>query len=494
MVASLILLMQWSLGKGMIDYVNTKEIEQLKPLITQLQNVYSKSNDWDSLENNHRQFQRMIKSQLLDSDFAPPNNKKPPPRRKGQRRPAPREGHRAKHHSDLEGFPEPRHPKRPEDVYGNEHNKNPPPESDKRPPPKPKVSYAVLDNEQNYIVGHFDKKRDYSLTPITLNQEVIGFFAMSKRHKLAQGYELDFIKQQQSYIWFIGIGIMLLVIVITLPLARHLVQPIRQLKSGMHKLTQGNYSQNLDVKRQDEFGQLNRDFNELSQTLDKNETARKRWLANISYELRTPVAILKGEIEAMLDGIRPLNLDNIKSTQEEVEHLQKLIEDLHQLTSADIGAMKYRKQNTNLADLISKESNRYKGYVTDTGLCFEYTPYAKAINVYVDQTRISQLLDNLINNGIKYASSGSKIQLSLLVNKKTVEIIVEDDGPGVNENHLPHLFEHLYRVDNSRNRETGGTGLGLSICAHIVEAHQGQIKASKSILGGLKVTIALPLS
>ncbi|WP_252097489.1 ATP-binding protein [Pseudoalteromonas sp. NBT06-2] len=475
----------------MIDYVNTKEIEQLKPLITQLQTVYSKKNSWDSLENNHRQFQRMIASQLQNTEFEPPIKKRPQ-RRKDQRRP-PRDGYRQKYQTDLEGFPEPKHPKRPKDVYGNEHNKKSPSINDKRPPPKPKVSYAVLDSEQNYIVGHFDKKRDYSLTPITLNTAVIGYFAISKRHKLAQGYELDFIKQQQSYIWLIGLGVMVLVIIITLPLARHLVQPIRQLKSGMHKLTQGNYSQNLDVKRQDEFGQLNRDFNELTQALDKNETARKRWLANISHELRTPVAILKGEIEAMLDGIRPLNLDNIKSTQEEVAHLQKLIEDLHQLTSADIGAMKYRKKNTNLADLINKESNRYEGYVTDAGLCFEYTQYAKVINVYVDQTRICQLLDNLINNGIKYAYSGSQIQLSLSVNKKVAKIIVEDDGPGVAERHLPYLFEHLYRVENSRNRGTGGTGLGLSICAHIIEAHQGEITASRSILGGLKVTITLPL-
>ena len=490
MVASLILLMQWSLGRGMIDYVNTKEIEQLKPLITQLQNVYSKNGNWDSLENRHRQFQRMIKSQLQNSDFAPPKHKKPP-RRKDQRRQPPKDGNSSKHLSELKGLPEVNKPKRPKDAYGNEHNLTP---NHKRPLPKPKVSYAVLDSDQNYIVGHFDTKRDYSLTPITLNEEVIGYFAISKRHKLAQGYELDFIKQQQSYIWLIGLGIMLLVIVITLPLARHLVQPIRQLKSGMHKLTQGSYSQNLDVKRQDEFGQLNRDFNELAQTLDKNETARKRWLANISHELRTPVAILKGEIEAMLDGVRPLNLDNIKSTQEEVEHLKKLIEDLHQLTSADIGAMKYRKQNTNLADLINKESNRYKGYVTDAGLCFEYTQYTKAIDVYVDQTRICQLLDNLINNGIKYTSNGSTIQLSISVNINVVVVTVEDNGPGVEENHLPHLFEHLYRVDNSRNRETGGTGLGLSICAHIVDAHQGKINASRSTLGGLKVTITLPLS
>ncbi|SFC72915.1 two-component system, OmpR family, sensor histidine kinase BaeS [Pseudoalteromonas denitrificans DSM 6059] len=486
MVASLVLLMQWSLGKGMIDYVNTKEVELLKPLTSELTDIYKKSNSWSELENRQRQFQYMINLQLNDSEFESPKKNRPHRRHDQKRPPLMRgEGKQIKRNND--GFFEQRRPP-PKGGFRAQNNSHPP------KPPEHRVSYAVLDANKNYVVGHYIKDREYAYTPIVLDAITVGYLVVSKRNKLTQGYELDFIKEQQSYIWFIALGMMLFVIIITLPLARHLVQPIRQLTLGMHKLTQGNYKQNLDVKRQDEFGQLSRDFNELSKTLEQNETARKRWLANISHELRTPVAILKGEIEAMLDGVRPLSLGNIKSTQEEVTHLQNLIEDLHQLTSADIGAMKYRKQESDLTDLVDKESARYQGYIADAGLKFKCQNAKSSINVYIDHTRICQLLDNLINNAIKYAITGTQIKLCLLRTNKMVQIIVEDDGPGVEDTHLPHLFEHLYRVDNSRNRETGGTGLGLSICAHIVEAHQGSIEAKKSDLGGLKVIIHLPLS
>ena len=141
---------------------------------------------------------------------------------------------------------------------------------------------------------------------------------------------------------------MSLVALVTLPLARHLVEPLKLITQGMHKLTQGDYQQSINLKREDELGRLSRDYNELAHSLAESETTRKRWLANISHELRTPVAILRGELEAMLDEVRPLNKKNIASANDEVKHLQRLIDDLNLLTSADIGGMRYRKKNEEL--------------------------------------------------------------------------------------------------------------------------------------------------
>ncbi|WDE14444.1 HAMP domain-containing protein [Thalassomonas haliotis] len=415
--------------------------------------------------------------------FLPPPRRDGRPPRPGEKRPLPGRGE----------FPPPEGDNRPRPP--EPQGFRPSAQDKKLPPARPeyRVSYALLDRDKRYVVGDYPQNREYVYTEIPLAGETVGFLAVSKRNELTRGYELDFLEQQQDYLWLIALLVMLLVILVTLPLARHLVLPIRQLTSGMHKLTQGDYRQSLDLKRRDEFGLLSRDFNELATTLEHNESARKRWLANISHELRTPVAILRGELEAMIDGIRALNQEGIESANQEVMHLQRLIEDLHQLTSADIGGMTYRKQKLDLARLLANEQLKYQGYLADVGLAFKLILPEQAVWIHADQTRFSQLLDNLVNNCIKYASSGSQVRITLVQKQKTAFLSIEDDGPGVDEKHLAHLFEHLYRTDDSRNSQTGGTGLGLSICSHIVAGHQGEICANHSTLGGLNVTISLPI-
>ncbi|WP_413698920.1 ATP-binding protein [Psychromonas sp. KJ10-10] len=345
------------------------------------------------------------------------------------------------------------------------------------------------------VAGHYIKDREYSKTPIKVDNVNVGYLAISKHKQIIDGYELDFIEQQKQYLWLIGLITMLLVALLTLPLARHLVLPIKLIMNGMHKLTQGQYNQHVDLKRKDEIGDLIRDFNELSLTLDKNENARKRWLANISHELRTPVAILRGELEAMIDNVRPLSTENIESANDEVKHLQYLIDDLHQLTSADIGGMHYRKKNELFPAWLNTEVKKYNSYLADSGIKLEIDINLLPINIFVDTSRLCQLFDNLINNCIKYAQA-SLVKISLTVDKtldnQKVIITVEDNGVGVPDKHLANLFEYLYRVENSRNRKTGGSGLGLSICAHIVAAHQGTIIAEKSPLGGLAIVISIP--
>lgn len=502
LVGTLVLLVQWSIDKGMVDYVNTRELNTLKPLVDDLAIIYQREQSWGSLQGEHRKFQHMLAQQLSGSDFSHP-------REEVERRRAPRNRDGFSEHKRPKRFepPPPRHTRlqerRPKERPAKQGASRAPRERDFRMPPPPRggvpprhnVSYALLDKEKHLIVGNYPQDNDYVYSDIIVDKETVGYFAVSKRNKLTQGYELDFIEQQKHYLWFAAIVVMLLVALVTMPLARHLVDPIRQLTRAVYRLTQGEYKQSLNHQRKDEFGQLNRDVNELAQTLETNETARKRWLANISHELRTPIAILRGELEAMLDGVRDINNENILSASHEVLHLQRLVEDLHQLTSADIGGMSYRKSEFDLAKLLQQESGKYSSYLAHVGGTFDCCTPDRKVSVFADNTRICQLLDNLVNNCVKYAGDNCLVKLSLSVNraKKIAEITVEDNGVGVDEKHYAHLFEHLYRVDDSRNRSTGGTGLGLSICAHIVDAHQGKIIAKQSTLGGLAVIISLPL-
>ncbi|GLX77477.1 hypothetical protein tinsulaeT_08170 [Thalassotalea insulae] len=487
LVVSLVALMQWSIGKGMVDYVNQKEVSSLQPLMQQLVSHYRYRGSWEDYQSAHRTFERQIRQTLEGSDFSaelPPHERRPPP-------PPPRERQKRSERLKNKGFTS----NKTHQFHGREDDKRV-----KGEPPRPRqrnhpVSYALLDQDKKYIVGHYPPERNYSYTPLVLDEKVIGYFAISKRDRLTKGYEFDFVEQQKDYLWLIAGAVLLMVLVIILPFAKHLIAPIKQLTKGMHLLTQGQYQSELSTNRHDEFAELTRDFNELAKTLLANESARKRWLANISHELRTPVAILKGELEAVLDGVRALSIEQIQSAHQEVSHLQRLIEDLHALTSADIGGMSYKKKMLDILPFIEQQANKLQSYLAAHGFTFQLVNdiTQPSVELFVDPTRLSQLLENLANNCVKYAQSGDLVRLTVALEHQQLILIIEDNGVGVDEEHLSHLFEHLYRVEHSRNRQLGGSGLGLSICAHIVKAHQGSIHAEPSKLDGLAIHIALPL-
>jgi len=473
LVTTLVLLTQWSLGKGMVEYVNAKEIESLNPVVVELTQLYSTHNNWQEISGKHSVFHRLILRKLMGENFSVQRRQGRPPHERSRRH---------------EKF--------------NERNDHVKP-TYVRPPPKPPLGgdnqthYALLDINKNLVVGNYPKGFDYNQIDIVVENNIVGYLIASKRKQLSAGYEVDFIKQQQVYLWIIAFIVMIFVVLVTLPLTRHVVEPLKLIARGMHQLTQGDYQHTIDLKRRDELGELSRDYNELALTLAENEAARKRWLANISHELRTPVAILRGELEAMLDDVRPLTKPNITSASDEVKHLQRLIEDLHQLTSADIGGMRYQKEHQELTLLLTGEFNKYKSYLANAGIKLSFESVNHDLVVYCDKTRLCQLFENIINNAIKYAKS-TKLNIGLSIEKinsqRFVRVIFEDNGVGVDDSHLENLFDYLYRVDNSRNRKDGGAGLGLSICRQIVMAHKGEISAKQSKLGGLAIIIKLPMS
>ena len=368
-------------------------------------------------------------------------------------------------------------------------------EEDRRPPPENIAHYALLDENKQRVVGKYLSDLKYITTPIIVSDKVVGYLAVSKRDSLVDGYELDFLQQQTNYLWFIALAAVLLTLLVTFLLSRHLVSPVKQIANGMHRLTQGNYETKLTLERKDELGQLSEDFNTLAFTLAKDEQVRKRWLANISHELRTPMSILLGELEAMLLGIREPNAKNISSANDEALHLKRLIDDLHMLNSAELGGMHYTMQPTDMALLLNTIEQKYQVLLEQHNIKIYLLNSAKYITVQADKTRLLQLLDNILMNAVHYAQCTT---ISLTANNISIkgqtylELIIEDNGVGVEQSHLSHLFEYLYRVDSSRNRQEGGSGLGLSICQHIVKGHKGEIAAEKASLGGLAIIIRLP--
>lgn len=487
-----------SVQQGMLEYVNAKESEAVEPFIEAIAERYAGDGGWHRLQNNHYEFRQLLESSLAGTTLAPPNaelrrNRPPPPRGEGGfRAPPPRGpgpgGERPRGPGSRSGGDGPRGPQ-------GDKPRGPmsmPPE--RTPMAEPPIAFAVLDIAQQLVVGRVPQQGYERYLPIDLDGQQIGYLVVTRKNAIDEGYELDFVDSQHQSFLMIAIVVLLLAMLVAIGLSRHFVRPIRALAKAMNQLTQGNYDIELEVKRKDEVGALARDCHELARTLEKNQLARQRWIADVSHELRTPVAIMGGEIEAILDGIRPLNQEQIKSLGEEVSQLQRLIEDLHELTRSDLGTQHYRKDVIDIRESLAHTAEKYRPAFAKQDMQVTLTLPDKDIDVFADEGRLLQLFSNLLTNILKYAKGATKAHISAAVYRDTVNVMIEDDGEGVSEESLPLLFDYLFRAEQDRRSDIAGSGLGLAICKRIVEAHDGQVEAVKSTMGGLGISIELPLS
>ena len=274
-------------------------------------------------------------------------------------------------------------------------------------------------------------------------------------------------------------------------LARVFLQPLKRVAAGTHRLAAGDYGTRVAVTSRDELGRLAEDFNRLAQALERNEELRRRFMADVSHELRTPIAVLRAGMEAIEDGVRPLTRDSVAALHGEVTALAKLVEDLYQLALSDVGALAYRKEPVEVAEVLEQATEPYAARLAARGLSVQ-KQFASGLKVMADADRLGQAFRNLLENSARYTDAGGKVRVTARRNGTGVKIDFEDSSPGVPGDALPRLFERFYRVEGSRSRANGGAGLGLAIVRSVVEAHGGAIQASASSLGGLRVTIALP--
>jgi two-component system sensor histidine kinase BaeS len=205
------------------------------------------------------------------------------------------------------------------------------------------------------------------------------------------------------------------------------------------------------------------------------------------------LAILRGELDAIEDGIRPFDASTRASLQSEVARLSKLVGDLHDLSAYDEGAFNYHREPVNLGNLLATTLENAEMRLRDVGIAVS-SDLADDIEVFADAVRLEQLFSNLIENTIRYTDSPGTLAVTCSVTNEKVDIEFADSAPGVPAGELDRVFDRLFRVDNSRNRDSGGSGLGLSICKAIVEAHDGTIEAMESGAGGLLIRVQLPIA
>ncbi|HEY0063120.1 MAG TPA: 7TM diverse intracellular signaling domain-containing protein [Telluria sp.] len=264
-------------------------------------------------------------------------------------------------------------------------------------------------------------------------------------------------------------------------------------KTATGRIANGEFGVRLACGQSPELAELAGNVNAMAASLSRLEGARKRWIADISHELRLPLFSLLCETEALLDGIRTMNRQAVGSIHEEVLRLSRLVSDLHEVALSHLRPLPCTFSNWEPAVLLLKKNAEHARQAQAKGLQFTLDLPADGPRVQWDQGRIEQLLDNLVQNSISYTDAPGVIVLALQAGPERVTITLEDSAPGPAPEDLMHLFEPLYRAETARSRRAGGSGLGLSICQSIVHAHHGQINAAPSALGGLAIRIELPL-
>jgi two-component system sensor histidine kinase BaeS len=331
------------------------------------------------------------------------------------------------------------------------------------------------------------------LMPVVVGGETVGYLGLSHSPVRIQAEELLFFQRQNRVFLIIAIGMVMMSILVAVWAAYYLERPIAVLTRGTRALASGALDIRIPVTSRDELGQLSEDFNTLARTLEQNETDRKKWVQDIAHELRTPLTLLRGELEALEDGVRELTPDTIGHLQADIQHLIRLVNDLNELSRTDRGSMSYKKQETNLTDLIGQVVDRYTEVLNRRNMVVTCDrPFGDLI-VFADPERLKQLFGNMVQNSLDYTQKGGCLHIGFELLGSSVRVRIDDSAPGVPDEALDRLFDRLYRVEGSRNRRFGGSGLGLSICKNIVEAHGGSIAASHSPLGGLRIDIDLPL-
>lgn len=328
---------------------------------------------------------------------------------------------------------------------------------------------------------------------LQVDGKTVGYLTLMAAADPADAIAQAFLVAQRQQLLLIALVCVLLSGLAATMLAAHFRKPIRQLLQATQQLTRGRFETRLDAERSDELGALADAVNRLATMLEQHETSRRQWVADTSHELRTPVAVLRAQIDALIDGVRQPNAAQFSAMQRQIAALGKLIDELHQLSRADVGQLEHHMSLLNPWDIVLAEAESFRDRFMNAGLRLRLQPPAQSPALQADASRLQQVLGNLLENSLRYTDEGGEVRISTAIENRRWLLHVDDSAPGVPAEALAQLGTRFFRVERSRNRALGGSGLGLALCQRIVEAHGGQLQFQPSELSGLRVTLSLPL-
>ena len=285
---------------------------------------------------------------------------------------------------------------------------------------------------------------------------------------------MEFLNLVATIVVMVGIILLISYIIIGVLLTKSISEPIRYIENKAKDILNGNLNRDIEVETNImEIRSLTDTINQLSADLREQEKVRKQLTSDIAHEIRTPITNVNSHLEAIIDGVWEATPERLGSIKEEVERLSQIVLDFRQLCCYDDKRIVLNKTKINIKRLIECNVESFRAKIVDKNL--SVSVFGEEATAIIDKNRMAQAFVNLISNAIRYSNPGGTIEITVEKIDGKVQVSVADEGIGIGKQHIPYIFERLYRTDESRARATGGSGIGLTITKSIVDAHGGEI-------------------
>lgn len=283
-------------------------------------------------------------------------------------------------------------------------------------------------------------------------------------------------------------------------LSKKLTNPLTLLTSTIHRLGKGEFGVQVTINTGDEYETLAKTFNHMSTQLKQGEELRRNLVADVAHELRTPITIIRGKLDLIQQGGVSIKPESLLPLQDELIRLTRLVDDLHQLSLAEAKQITLEMKEVNLVSILKRIIEHVTPDAEDKNIHITLNDFSKTSKLYADSNRITQVFLNLIVNALRYTPQGGSVNIAIdeenanRCEEHLLSISISDTGIGIEEEHLPFVFNRFYRTDKARNRNSGGTGIGLAIAREFVLAHKGTIEVHSRVGHGTTFTVKLPFA
>ena len=326
--------------------------------------------------------------------------------------------------------------------------------------------------------------------PVEVNGQRVGTVLVIGSPPPLGTLEQQYLARTNLALLYAALGAAAVALVLGIVLARTLTHPLRDLTTAIHAMARGDLKQHVHVKSKDELGELADAFNQMSADLDRLSQSRRQMTADIAHDLRTPLTVIGGYAESMRDGVLQPTPERFDAIHTEVQHLQRLVEDLRTLSQAEAKELSLNREPVSPSALLERMAQSYRPLAAKQEINLKTETESGLPDLHADPDRLAQVFGNLISNSLRHTPQGGEIVLFARGEEKAIVLGVQDNGSGIAAELLPHVFERFRRGDPSR--QDGGSGLGLAIAKAIVELHGGTISAENNPDKGTTVKIRFP--
>jgi signal transduction histidine kinase len=351
---------------------------------------------------------------------------------------------------------------------------------------------VLMDSADPDSAGSLNAEEIDNAIPLRNGQEVVGFLLTEGGMRFNQSDQtalLNRLSRAGLIAALVAVGIST---ALALFLSYRLLVPVHALTQAAGRLAQGDLTQRVQAKGNDELAQLGQAFNHMAASLQQSEENRRAMTADIAHELRTPLAVQRAHLEALQDGIYLPTPENLALVLDQNLLLTRLVDDLRTLALAESGQLSLDFQPVDLIATIQGSIDQFAPQADARQVKIQLDSPGQCPKIMADPARLIQIFGNILSNALRYTPNAGSIELAIACQAEKVRIIIHDSGSGIPEESLPHIFERFYRGDRSRSRSEGGSGLGLAIARQLAQAHGGELTAANHPLNGAVFTLTLP--